>query len=97
MKRGNFHKYLGMDTHFSEQGFVDVSMIKYLKKIIEAFTEEINSTSKLPASDHLFQIREESEAMFLPEEKSAAFHHMVYQILFMSARAIRDIQISMEF
>ena len=57
MKRGGFHDYLGMDLDFSEKGAVKVSMIKYVKKIIGAFPEEIKSTSNSPAADQIFQIR----------------------------------------
>ena len=46
-----------MDLDFSEKGAVKVSMIKYAKKIIGAFPEEIKSTSNSPAVDQIFQIR----------------------------------------
>ena len=73
-----------------------MSMIKYVKKHMGALTEDINSNSNSIASDHLFQIREESKAVVLPEEQAVEFHHTVAQI-FVSERDIRYIQISVEF
>ena len=80
MKKVNFHDYLGMNIYYSEKGTVNVSMIKYVKKHMGALTEDINSNSNSIASDHLFQIREESKAVVLPEEKAVEFHHTVAQI-----------------
>ena len=45
-----------------------------------------------PAADHLFTVRDETEAKLLPEEQARAFHHATAQVLFLSARARRDIQ-----
>jgi len=45
-----------------------------------------------PAADHLIQVRDEDEARPLPEEQETAFHHAVAQLLFLSARARRDVQ-----
>ena len=39
VKRVNFHDYFGMDFDFCEKGAVKVSMIKYAKKIVDAFPE----------------------------------------------------------
>ena len=72
-------------------------MIKYVKKIIDAFSEEINSTSNLPALDHPFQIKEESEAMVISEEQAVEFHNTVAQLLFMSERDRKDIQTALDF
>ena len=46
VKRGKVHYYLDMYIDSSEKGAVKESMIKYLKKIMDVFPEEINSTSK---------------------------------------------------
>ena len=97
MKRGKVHDYLGMDLDYSEDGVLKVSMIKYLDKVLEEFTEDIQSTSATPATDHLFQIREETEAKYLPEEQAVVFHHTVAHLLFMSARARRDTQTAVAF
>jgi hypothetical protein len=95
--RGDVHDYLGMDLDYSEKGKVKVSMIKYVKKIIHGFREVIEKTSASPASDHLFQVRDEAEAKLLPEEQADAFHTTVAQLLFLPARARRDIQTAVAF
>ncbi len=54
-------------------------------------------TKTTPAADHLFQVRDADEARPLPEEQATAFHHAVAQLLFLSARARRDIQLVTAF
>jgi hypothetical protein len=41
MHTGRRHDYLGINLEFQEDGNLDVSMIKYLKGIIEEFPEQI--------------------------------------------------------
>ena len=68
LSRGKVHDYLGVDLDYSSRGKVKISMIKYLDKIIVSFPENITSTSESPASDHLFQNREEDDkSKVLPE------------------------------
>ncbi len=64
--RGKVHDYLGMIFDFSEKGKVMVNMIEYIKTIINDFPEEIIETRASPAADHLFTVRDETEAMLLP-------------------------------
>jgi len=90
--RGKVHDYPGMIFDFSEKGKVMVNMIEYIKTIINNFPEEIIVTRASPAVDHLFTVRDETEATLLPEEQACVFHHATAQLLFLSARARRDIQ-----
>jgi hypothetical protein len=46
---------------------------------------------------HLFTVREESKAKFLPEAQAQAFHHTVAQLLFLCKRTRRDIQTAVSF
>jgi hypothetical protein len=89
---GKVHDYLGMIFDFSEKGKVMVNMIEYIKTIINDFPEEIIVTRASPAADHLFTVKDETEAMPLPEEQARAFHHTTAHVLFLSARARQDIQ-----
>ena len=57
-----------MDLDYSEKGKVKVSMIKYVRKIVGYFLEEIQSTSSSLAADHLFQVRAAEIAKYFPEE-----------------------------
>jgi len=68
VNRGNVHDYLGMDFDYIQKGKLYVSMIKYLKKVFTAFPEKITTVAATPASDHLFELRDESEQKLLPEE-----------------------------
>jgi hypothetical protein len=90
--RGKVHDYLGMIFDFSRKGKVIVTMMEYIKNIIKDFPEEIVGTKTSPAADHLFTVREPSLAKVLPEEQAMAFHRTTAQLLFLSARARRDIQ-----
>jgi hypothetical protein len=69
-----------------------VTMMKYIKNIIKDFPEEITGTKASPAADHLFMVRDPSLTKALPEEQTMAFHCKMAQLLFLSARAWRDIQ-----
>ena len=95
--RGDVHDYLGMDLAYSEKGVAKVSMIKYLDGILKGFSEELGASAATPAAEHLFQVRDESEAVFLDETRAREFHHMTAQLLFLSARARRDIQLAVAF
>jgi hypothetical protein len=95
--RGKVHDYLGMDLDYASKKELKVVMIKYLKKVMTDFPEAITSTAATPAADHLFDIRDEEEAKWLPEEQAQAFHRSVAQLLFLSARARPDIKTAVAF
>ena len=76
---------------FNEDGTLDVSMINYLKNVINEFPETITGRAATPAHDKLFVIKDEEEARPLEENQALAFHHTIAQLLFMATRARRDI------
>jgi hypothetical protein len=90
--RGKVHDYLGMMLDFTLEGHVIVNMADYIGTILADFPEEITGVRTMPAADHLFDVRDEADARPLPEEQAREFHHAVAQLLFLSARARRDIQ-----
>ena len=57
-------------------------MMEYIKNIFKDFPKEFTGTKMSPAADHLFAVR----------DLSLAFHQAMAQLLFLSARAWRDIQ-----
>jgi hypothetical protein len=81
------HNYLGMDMELNDDGTREVSMIAYLKSIIEQFPEVINRKATSPAAEHLFMLRDKKEEKMLEEEEALVFHHTVAQLLFMCTRA----------
>ena len=95
--KGKVHDYLGIDLDYSERKKLKVSMIKYIDKIFKGFSEDIGSPVADPAAAHLFTIREEGHDKYLPEEKAQEFHTIVAQLLFLSGRARRDIQVAVAF
>jgi hypothetical protein len=95
--RGKVHDYLGMDLHFGFDGVFQVSMITYTNKVILDFPEEINTTCTSPAGDHLFTVRNASDAKLLPEEQAQAFHPTVAQLLFLCKCTCRDVQTTFSF
>jgi hypothetical protein len=91
------HKYLGMDLNYALDGVVQVSMIAYTSKVILDFPKSITTSCTSPAGDHLFIIRDASEAKFLLEEQAQAFHHTVVQLLFLCKCTQRNIQTAISF
>ena len=67
-------------------------MMEYIKNIFKDFPKEFTGTKTSPAADHLFTVRDPSLAKALPEEQAMSFHRAMAQLLFLSARAWRDIQ-----
>lgn len=95
--RGKIHDFLGMDLDYREKGKVKISMIRYLKKILTSFPKKITGSAPSPAADHLFQVRDPQETKYLTPQEAIDFHHTVYQLLFMSNRARRDIHTPISF
>ncbi len=50
------HDYLGVDMEFQEDGNLGVSMVKYLKGVIEEFLKWIMGQLATPAGERLFDI-----------------------------------------
>ena len=84
MHMGKKHDYLGVDFEFRDDGKLDVSMIESVDSIIRDFPEDITSSSATPAAEHLFKIRDPSDAKLLSEERAVIFHRFVARLLFVS-------------
>jgi len=87
MHTGKKHDYLGVDMEFNKDGTLDMSMINYLKNVINESPETITGRAATPAHDKLFVIRDKEEARPLEEDQALAFHHTVAQLLIMATRA----------
>ena len=92
--RGKVHDYLGMDLDFSSVKVLKIGMIKYIKKILGEFPEEIKSAAATPAAEHLFTVCEDNTDKILPEEQALVFHRTTAQLVFLSARARLDMFLS---
>jgi hypothetical protein len=86
--RGKIHDYLGMVFDFSQPGEVVISMIDYMKKIVDEFPFPISGTAYTPAAEDLFA---EGKGPALDIEKAQIFHTWVAKALFACKRARPDI------
>jgi hypothetical protein len=97
VSRGKAHDYLGMTLDFTNKGEVKVTMIDYLKGVINDFPEIITGTAIMPATANLFDVRPEDKRKVLGEEQARAFHHSAAQLIFAITRARKDIQHTVAF
>ena len=93
--RGKIHDFLGMTLDFTTPGKVKINMIEYVKKMVEDFPEQDDTTATTPAANHLFDVRD--NATKLPEDKAMIFHNMTARGLFVCKRARPDIQTTVAF
>jgi hypothetical protein len=93
--RGRFFDYLGMELDYSVPGQLRVTMIQFLKDMLVEFPEEITQTRMTPAADYLFRVRD--DARRLPEEQAQLFHRFVAKLVFVVARARRDLAVATSF
>jgi hypothetical protein len=97
VSRGRVHDYLGMTLDFTNKGEFKVTMIDYLKGVLNDFPEIITGTAITPATTNLFDVRPDNEQKFLGEEQARAFHQSVAQLLFATTRARKDTQHTVAF
>jgi hypothetical protein len=72
MHVGKKHNYLGVDMEFCDDRALEMSMIKYLKNVINKLPELIKGQAATPAHNKLFVIRDNKEARKLNEEQVLA-------------------------
>jgi hypothetical protein len=77
VSRGKNHDYLGMDLDFTKPGEVKVTMINYLKGVLEDFPEIITRSATSPGGDHLFTVIPDDKRKLLDESRALAFHQSV--------------------
>ena len=63
--RGEVHKYLIMTIYFRTPGELQVTMINYLKGVLEDFPEVIMGRSEIPEANHMFRVRPEYKQALL--------------------------------
>ena len=97
VRRIEVHNYLVMDLNYSEKRSFEVSITKYIGKILRYFPEEIKLSSAKQEAEHLFQFIEGNKIKPLPEEQSVAFYHTVAHILFVSTISIRNVYTAVAF
>jgi hypothetical protein len=89
---GHIHNYLGITIDYSEIGKVKFTMYDYLEDILSEMPDDMNSTAPTPASDHMFEKEDDSQA--LNEKESDFFHRTTARLLFAAKRARPDLQVA---
>ena len=94
---GKQHEYLGMKLDFAHRGEVMVTMVDYIKLILQDVPEDMKrGTAATPAGNHLFKVNE-IDPEELCTEKAEVFVHIVMQLLYLSQRARPDIRTAVSF
>jgi hypothetical protein len=95
--RGKVHEYIGMTLDCTVPGQVKVTMLPYVKEIVENFTKQSGDlkTATTPAAEHPFKI--DNDAVKLSEEMGKVFHNFVAKCLFLTKRARPDIHTAVAF
>ena len=73
-------------------GVLIVSMIKYLAKVLEEWSEELRGSNINQHSDYVFTIRDGDDPELLPQEIASQLHQTVAQLLFLCMRVRPNIQ-----
>jgi hypothetical protein len=91
------HKYLGMTMDFTVPGQVKITMIPYVREIVELFSDHDPSKSiaNTPAAKHLFKVNDEAEP--LTQRQATIFHNFVAKCLFLMKCARPDISTAVAF
>jgi hypothetical protein len=90
-------EYLGMDFKFGD-GAVKISQEDFTLEVIKEFPEVIDTTAEDPASPRLFDVREPSDKNPpLGKEQAQVFHRTTAKLLYLAARARRDIRTAVAF
>jgi hypothetical protein len=101
--RGKIHEYLGMTLDFSVKGQVKITMLKYVKDMIDSWdkvskydkSKKIMKKSSSAAPDNLFKIDESAKK--LNDVKRASFHNIVAKGLYLTKRARPDTCVAIAF
>lgn len=93
--RGNKHTYVDMDIEFPGNDTVEIGMKHYLNEALDAFPDEIKSTSTSPAAEYLFEVDEECE--LLPECHRKILHSIVAKLLYVATKGRPDLYVPIVF
>ena len=55
-----------MELDYSEKGSVKVSMVRYTRKVLRGFPKRVTGSAAIPAQNHLFKIKDESDPGYEP-------------------------------
>ena len=96
--RGKMHDYLGMNLDYIIKGEVNITMIPYIKEMIQDFRENDPSPDKkanTQAEEFLFKVDDESK--LVDDSRAKLFHTFVAKALFATKRYQPDIHTAVAF
>ena len=96
--QGKTHEYLGMTLTFTIPGELKITMIPYVKELVELFSQYDYSKSTAgatPAAEHLFKVNKDADS--LTERQMTIYHNFVAKCLFLTKRAQPDISTVVAF
>ena len=71
-----------------------MTMVDYLKGVLEDLPEFITERIMSLVVNHMFQVSPKDEQMLLYEDRSTSFHHTLAQQLFVTSKARKHIKMS---
>ena len=86
---------MGININITEDQNVEIDIKYQLLESIEAFEENIDEKVTTPASSHLLIVNEQEHQKY--EEKREIFHSVVAKLLYMTRRAIPDLETEISF
>lgn len=95
IKEGNDVTYLGMNLKTRNDGSIELSMVQYIKDILDKWPNQNLFLYGHPADDNLFYSDESSSK--LEENESKVFHKVVAQLLYLCKRARPDIGLAVHY
>jgi hypothetical protein len=92
--RGSLHDYLGMTSGFLSGGKVKITMVDYIKNMLDELPSNMDGEAATQATNHLFDVNEAMTDMFPDWETAELYHHNVAKLLFLCKRAQPHIQMA---
>ena len=95
---GRVHGYLGMELDFGTcLGTLIISIIKYLQKIIDNFSEVIRGTKACLVGGNIIKIQDNEDRKLIPEDMERQFHRTNAQLLFRYKGTGTDVETLVSF
>ena len=96
--RGKVHDYLGMSLEYTIKGEVKITMIPYIKEMIQDFREHntrLDKKENTPSADFLFKVDDESS--MVDNSRTKVLHTFFARELFATKRYRPDIHTALAF
>ena len=84
-----------MKIDYGKQGKVQISVLKYIGKILDEAPKDFNGAAVTPSANYLFNVKEKGNKLDYKERE--IFHHFVAKVLFLKNHVRRDIQTTIAF